>query len=96
MALQFIALLFPMWAMGWAPWRAFEPSGVLDVGVTRFAMVSVTSLLTFVVLWYLVLTEGGWALDDAVRWSTLLTFLTPIVSVVILARVAASGTRWRA
>ena len=92
---QFVALLFPVWALGLMPWRAMEPAGDQDQSVMRLAMVSVTSLLVFVVLWYVVLLGGGSGFDQGTRWSTMLTFLVPAGSLVILAGFRRPGGRWR-
>ncbi len=59
MLLQFIVLLFPVWVMGWAPWRAIGLSEGPDSGLMQLTMVSVASLLVFVVLWYVVMTSGA-------------------------------------
>ena len=63
MFLQFVALLFPVWVMGWVPWRAIDLADGPDGGLMQLTMVSVTSLLVFVVLWYVVMTFGGGFLD---------------------------------
>jgi hypothetical protein len=95
MFLQFVVLLFPVWVMGWVPWRAVDLADGPDGGLMQLTMVSVASLLIFVVLWYVVMTSGGGFLDGA-RWSATLTFLAPIGLLVGLAGTTTLGARWRA
>ena len=41
-------------------------------------MVTVTSLLVFVVIWYVALSSSIWGSGTDIRWSTTLTFLAPV------------------
>ena len=96
MPLQFVALLFPVWALGWLPWRAIDPADGPDPRLTRLVMVPVTSLVLFVVTWYVILAANIWGFASAIRWSTVVTFAGPTGLLVILAGTTRLRTRWHA
>ena len=96
MPLQFVAILFPVWALGWLPWRAIDPADGPDPRLTQLVMVSVTSLLLFVVTWYVILVSNIWGLGMAIRWSTVAIFLGPVGLLVALAGTTRLRTRWHA
>jgi hypothetical protein len=96
MPLQFVALLFPVWALGWLPWRAIDPADGPDPRLTQLVMVPVTSLVLFVVTWYVILVANIWGFTTAIRWSTVVTFVGPTGLLVLLAGTTRLRTRWHA
>jgi len=96
MVLQFVVLMFPVWVLGWVPWRAIDAVGGPDRDLMQLAMVSVTSLVVFVVLWYVVMFSSGWGFGNGAQWSTALTFLAPVGLLAGLAGATGLGARWRA
>jgi hypothetical protein len=96
MPLQFVALLFPVWALGWLPWRAIDPAHGPDSRLTQLVMVPVTSLVLFVVTWYVMLAPDIWGFTTAIRWSTVVTFIGPTGLLVLLAGTTRLRTRWHA
>jgi hypothetical protein len=96
MPLQFVAILFPVWALGWLPWRAIDPADGPDPRLTQLVMVSVTSLVLFVMTWYVILVSNIWGLGMAIRWSTVAIFLGPVGLLVALAGTTRLRTRWHA
>lgn len=92
---QFIALLFPAWALGWMPWRAVELPVGEETNLMRLVMGAVASLFVFVAIWYGILFPAGGD-PEAIRWSTVLTFLAPAASLLGLGVVLRPRRAWSA